>query len=1206
MSSNLTPGILVKAVGGGAGLEGEGLAAGPRTPLFHSIGKPQGGLGLVATPGPAWSRIEAATDSPARLWDHCHSLMRGAGMGAAGGAVVFAEPDLAQQWTWDKPRRQAIGLASACDAPRPPAPEYPAPPSFAWFREAGFSDFGPVDARAGRGARIAHLDTGFDPAHSTVPPHLDRARQRNFVDDSRPSDATDTADGPTAQHGHGTATLALLGSAAYGGAPGAEIIPMRVADSVVLFSNSSIARALDEVHRLTVGDGDAPVDVVSMSMGGLASQAWAEAVNALYDTGVFIATAAGNNYANLPTRLIVYPARFDRVTAACGVMSDLRPYADLAPTSMAGDYGPAHKMETAVAAATPNVPWARFGCPQAVDPMGGGTSSATPQVAAAAALWIAAHRTALMALPEPWMRVEAVRHALFSTALRPNVDRTRLGWGRLDVARALAVGVADVATLSRKGPDNASWNLFHAIFGVSATSAPADRPTRLLELEALQVSQRFRAEAVVDVDKPLDAWTPAERRLLAEAIADRPEASETLKTALGVRGTSAPTHPASGPPAAAHPAPAVPPPPDPMAAQHLKLALNPPPPTPARRRLRAYAYDPATSSDIERYGLNEAALDVRWEDHLAPGPVGEYLEIVDIDPAGDCAYAPVDLNHPNLLAADGLAPNESDPQFHQQMTYAVAMKTIEHFELALGRVALWAPTFLPGAKKAGKDPEDYVQHLRVYPHAIRDENAFYSPERSALLFGYFNARDKAGAVLRRGVVHSCLSHDIVAHETTHALLDGLHRYYREAANPDALAFHEAFADIVALFQHFTVPEALHAEIARSEGHIERETLLGKLAVQFGQATGHRGALRSYIGQTDPVTGKWRPHQVKPTDYPGATEVHDKGAVLVSAVFEAFLTVYRLRSVDLLRLATGGTGILPQGAISADLATRLTQEAAHVATDLLQMCIRALDYCPPVDLTFGDYLRALITADQDVSGEARRDYRIALISAFRDRGIYPEGLKSLSPSSVAWDPPAIDLPHLADALVNLDRDINKHWTLYTNRRQVWENSKAAAKSLRDALMHKDFPKGELEALGLVRVATRATFPLRLADQDGELHGFEVHSVRPARRVDSQGQARTHLVVEITQRWSTAPWPKGGKADPNVPRLEIESVRGGCTLLFDMESQKVRYLVRKRLTSPRRVEAQLAFKAAAGLSSLRGAYWTDERVHGEPFAALHSAI
>ena len=64
--------------------------------------------------------------------------------------------------------------------------------------------------------------------------------------------------------------------------------------------------------------------------------------------------------------------------------------------------------------------------------------------------------------------------------------------------------------------------------------------------------------------------------------------------------------------------------------------------------------------------------------------------------------------------------------------------------------------------------------------------------------------------------------------------------------------------------------------------------------------------------------------------------------------------------DLRRIATGGTGILPPGDIHPDLVDRLADEAAKSASHVLRMCIRALDYCPPVDLTFGEYLRALIT------------------------------------------------------------------------------------------------------------------------------------------------------------------------------------------------------------------------------------------------------
>jgi hypothetical protein len=96
----------------------------------------------------------------------------------------------------------------------------------------------------------------------------------------------------------------------------------------------------------------------------------------------------------------------------------------------------------------------------------------------------------------------------------------------------------------------------------------------------------------------------------------------------------------------------------------------------------------------------------------------------------------------------GLRPSESNPRFHQQMVYAVAMKTIEYFERALGRVALWAPRFVTyehngkssNEKNVKKHVEmHYVRRLRIYPHALREANSFYSRDKKALLLGYFPA-----------------------------------------------------------------------------------------------------------------------------------------------------------------------------------------------------------------------------------------------------------------------------------------------------------------------------------------------------------------------------------------------------------------------------------------------------------------------------------
>ena len=102
-------------------------------------------------------------------------------------------------------------------------------------------------------------------------------------------------------------------------------------------------------------------------------------------------------------------------------------------------------------------------------------------------------------------------------------------------------------------------------------------------------------------------------------------------------------------------------------------------PQPAFRRLRGYAFDPSISIKLETMSINQIVYKVPWEDKLKKGPVGEYLEVVDYDPPSKAFYAPVDLNNPWLIAQDGLAPSAGNPQFHQQMAYAVAMTTIRNF-----------------------------------------------------------------------------------------------------------------------------------------------------------------------------------------------------------------------------------------------------------------------------------------------------------------------------------------------------------------------------------------------------------------------------------------------------------------------------------------------------------------------------------------------
>ena len=90
--------------------------------------------------------------------------------------------------------------------------------------------------------------------------------------------------------------------------------------------------------------------------------------------------------------------------------------------------------------------------------------------------------------------------------------------------------------------------------------------------------------------------------------------------------------------------------------------------------------------------------------------------------------------------------------------------------------------------------------------------------------------------------------------------------------------------------------------------------------------------------------------------------------------------------DLLRIATGGRGVLPSGALHPDLVQRLVAEASKTARHVLLMCIRALDYMPPIEITFGDFLRAIVTADYDLDPDDSRARRRSSVS-ISERDLY---------------------------------------------------------------------------------------------------------------------------------------------------------------------------------------------------------------------------
>src|SRR4029077_139187 len=109
--------------------------------------------------------------------------------------------------------------------------------------------------------------------------------------------------------------------------------------------------------------------------------------------------------------------------------------------------------------------------------------------------------------------------------------------------------------------------------------------------------------------------------------------------------------------------------------------------------------------------------------------------------------------------------------------------------------------------------------------------------------------------------------------------------------------------------------------------------------------------------------------------------------------------------------------LPEGELHPDLVNRLTAECVRTAQSVLSMCIRATDYLPPVDPTFSDFLRAMITADFELNRSDDSGLRAAMIEAFRQRGIRPKAVGSLAVQSMLLEAEDISRaepdPKLAD-------------------------------------------------------------------------------------------------------------------------------------------------------------------------------------------------
>lgn len=372
-----------------------------------------------------------------------------------------------------------------------------------------------------------------------------------------------------------------------------------------------------------------------------------------------------------------------------------------------------------------------------------------------------------------------------------------------------------------------------------------------------------------------------------------------------------------------------------------------------RARAQIYLKDPLALS--KKGALPVGFAIVGGDTSIAPGPTSSRFMVVDYDASSDRVYAPTLPRETRLVQwiggrgerlIDFRAPKGTRGET-QINAWATAVDTLELFQqpIALGREVPWASE---------------TSRLRILPQGMYEANAYYSRDTRALHFGYFDDG--------RRLVKTALSHDIVAHETAHAILDGLRPFYLEATHPDTAAFHEYTGDLAAMLSLFRQREFVSQLVDVSPHQPTFFDLVANLAPEVGRGL-YRDADRSFL--------RTARNKKKYEDVEEETDPHVRCQVLTGLAFDLFRDIFDLRGKTPLAVEFGET----KQTTFANLVTT----ARHV----VQMLLRPLDLLPPGRITFPEYASIILKIDGRFHPDDKLGYRHALERLLKQRGLHPE-------------------------------------------------------------------------------------------------------------------------------------------------------------------------------------------------------------------------
>ena len=249
-------------------------------------------------------------------------------------------------------------------------------------------------------------------------------------------------------------------------------------------------------------------------------------------------------------------------------------------------------------------------------------------------------------------------------------------------------------------------------------------------------------------------------------------------------------------------------------------------------------------------------------------------------------------------------------------TFAVVRQTLTLFQRARGGASIpWAWNITGN-----------TEPISVFPRGFAGANAFYSRNGKSVSFGYFTPNGSSTPIF------TGRSLDIVAHETGHAILDGLKPGWLGFGNPPQTgALHESFGDMCAIFLALSQLDQVEALIAITRANLHAKNFLAEVAEQFGDALGRTTGLRN------------ADNNLKLSDV--SNQVHALSQVFTGGMYDVLADIFAFQKNR----------------------QRATQGPAHVLLDVAQhlssLLLQAIMQAPATGATFADVVNKMLSISQ---------------------------------------------------------------------------------------------------------------------------------------------------------------------------------------------------------------------------------------------------